>query len=219
MKKALLSIAIASAFGVAANAANSISSPDVVASPGSIIYMEIKLTSDAPIAGFQANLATDKAGLSFGNATRGALTLSSNNWIGSHSVSEMSYNILCYNQKCYTYSASSTQKCIAVIPITIPTSATIGSTYTITINNGVLSDADGKTSTCTSSTTKIKIVDSDTFYSQFNVNGDLDFDIDDVQFIFNAFADDLYDSKWDLNHDGSVDIDDAQIIFNYFGEY
>lgn len=219
MKKALLSIAIASAFGVAANAANTITIPDAVASPGGILYLEVRLTNDSPIAGFQANLSADKSGLVLGDATRGALTISSKNWIGSHSVSQTSYNVLCYNQNCNTYSATSAQKCIAVIPVTIPVSATIGTTYTITINNGILSDANGKTSTCATSTAKIKIVDSDTFYSQFNFNGDTDFDIDDVQFIFNAFADDLYDPKWDLNHDGAVDIDDVQIIFNYYGEY
>ncbi len=211
MKKALLSIAIASAFGVAANAANTITATNVEGAPGSTVNVQLVLTNDAAVAGFQANIAADKAGLTLGAATLGTRTIAGTPWIGSNAVSSTSYNVLMYSPECNTYTGAATQT-VAVIPVTIPSSATAGTTYTLTIQNGIVSNASGVTANCTSSTVTVKVKAA----LVGDVNGNGKIDINDVQAIYDAYNTNSTDLKYDINGNGKVDINDVQAIYDLY---
>lgn len=213
MKKALLSIAIASAFGVAANAANTITATNVEGAPGSTVNVQLVLTNDAAVAGFQANIAADKAGLTLGAATLGTRTIAGTPWIGSNAVSSTSYNVLMYSPECNTYTGAATQT-VAVIPVTIPSSAAVGTTYTLTIQNGIVSNASGVTANCTSSTVTVKVSNA--------VKGDYDgvagFDINDVNFLYKQYKAGITDSQYNFDEIGSFDINDVNSLYKYYKE-
>lgn len=209
MKKALLSIAIASAFGVAANAANTITATNVEGAPGSTVNVQLVLTNDAAVAGFQANIAADKAGLTLGAATLGTRTIAGTPWIGSNAVSSTSYNVLMYSPECNTYTGAATQT-VAVIPVTIPSSAAVGTTYTLTIQNGIVSNASGITANCTSSTVTVKVADK----VAGDVTGDNVVTIKDVTAVISMMKNGTYDPAYDVVVDGAITIKDVTSIIS-----
>lgn len=203
MKKALLSIAIASAFGVAANAANTITATNVEGAPGSTVNVQLVLTNDAAVAGFQANIAADKAGLTLGAATLGTRTIAGTPWIGSNAVSSTSYNVLMYSPECNTYTGAATQT-VAVIPVTIPSSATAGTTYTLTIQNGIVSNASGVTANCTSSTVTVKVTDK----IAGDLTGEGTLDVADLTLLIDYLSKVTYNAAADITGDGILDVAD-----------
>lgn len=211
MKKALLSIAIASAFGVAANAANTITATNVEGAPGSTVNVQLVLTNDAAVAGFQANIAADKAGLTLGAATLGTRTIAGTPWIGSNAVSSTSYNVLMYSPECNTYTGAATQT-VAVIPVTIPSSATAGTTYTLTIQNGIVSNASGVTANCTSSTVTVKVSNA----VKGDMTGDGAVDILDVTAAIKLYRTGTYDAKADLVADGVINLFDITAMIKEY---
>lgn len=212
MKKLLCTLTMAAALGgMHANAANSITAANVEGKPGETVNVEIKLTSDGAVAGYQVNIKANKAGLTLGTATTtGAATLD-DAWIGSKAVTTTSYNLLCYSETCKTY-ASKAEKIVAVIPVTIPADAAEG-TYTFTLGKGVVSDATGVAASCADASFTITV-------KAASVKGDYDgvggFDINDIQYLYNILTDKTQAVDPSYNYDGigGFDINDIQALYN-----
>lgn len=209
MKKSLLTFAMAAFLcGMQANADNVFTAASLEGAPGETVNIELKLASDAAVAGFQANIAADKAGLTLGDATiEGAATLTQA-WIGSHAVSATSYNLLSYSQNCSTF-ASNDAKIVAVIPVTIPAEAEEGE-YTFTIKNGIVSNAMGVASTCVNGQFTMTVKKKNAF-KRGDVDGNNSVDMQDVKELKRILStDDKSNPRADVYVDGIYDLQDLK---------
>lgn len=207
MKKSLLTFAMAAFLcGMQANADNVFTAANVEGAPGETVNIELKLASDAAVAGYQASF-TPATGLTLAKATKTG-SIDSKDWFDSNLV-DTKLNVLFYNQECGTFT-DNTSKSVFTVPVTIAEGTAEGE-YNLAISNIVFSDAIGNATTLDNITVKV-IVKPATEVGDINTDGSVD--IDDLQDMFDAIMNGEEDLIYDVNKDGSVDIDDIQYLFD-----
>lgn len=214
MKKSLLTFAMAAFLcGMQANAQNSFSVNSTkgiwIQQDEDPVNFQLTLENADEVAGFQASISSVD-GIFLNEAVIGSRKIT-NPWIGSHQTTTK-YNILCYSQDCDIYEESS--KPVAIIPISASSDIELGE-YTLSISNGIISDANGKASNCTDSEFIVLIVPSNT---TMDINGDDEFDILDVLDYLDAIDEDDIDWLFDFNGDGEIDILDALDLLDFSDE-
>lgn len=219
MKKFLYTLTMAAALsGMQANAENvfSVSNASLSGKPGETVIVELELASDVEVAGFQANVAADKAGLSWGEVQAGTAALESV-WKGSNAVTDQSYNVLFYSETCKTYT-SNAKKVVAKIPVTIPSTATDGTVYNLTIGNGVISTAAGVAANCTGATLALA-VKSAPLYKIGDVDGNNSVDLGDIKELKTIISEEIKsNTRADVFVDGAYDLKDLSELKKIISE-